>query len=119
MSSSEGPAVGRCLACGNATSGVSALPAARRRPRLSVREQEVLIAWLHHESQESVARALWIAPSTVKKHIARVRGKYDAAGRSANTKTALLIRAIQDGLVDLAAPAWDLDPDVVVDSSRA
>jgi DNA-binding NarL/FixJ family response regulator len=75
----------------------TAVPA--KRPRLGTREQEVLIAWCRAETKEDVARALSIAPATVRTHLQRIRAKYASVGRPANTKAALLARAIQDGIV--------------------
>ncbi|WP_237341959.1 LuxR C-terminal-related transcriptional regulator [Williamsia soli] len=69
------------------------------RPTLSEREVEVLRTWLICDTKEEAGRALFIGAATVSTHIARVRGKYDAAGRPANTKAALLARALQDGLI--------------------
>lgn len=44
---------------------------------------------------------MFVTESTLSKHIERVRRKYDALGRPAPTKAAMLVRAIQDGLVGL------------------
>jgi DNA-binding NarL/FixJ family response regulator len=71
------------------------------RPDLTEREVEVLIAWLHTDSKRAVARELFLATSTVHTHIERVRGKYRAVGRPATTKAALVVRALQDGIVEL------------------
>ena len=71
------------------------------RPELSVREVEVLLAWLECDSKEGAARRLFIAGSTVSTHLARIRAKYAAVGRPAPTKTHLLARALQDGLTNL------------------
>lgn len=72
-----------------------------RRPALSAREIEVLVAWLHTDSKSEVARALFITTSTVNTHLTRMREKYANVGRPARTKVALAARAIQDGLIDL------------------
>lgn len=71
------------------------------RPRLSKREQEVLIAWCQTENKDLVGKRLYIEPSTVRTHLQRVRAKYTAVGRPASTKAALIARAIQDGFVDV------------------
>ena len=71
------------------------------RANLAPREKEVLIAWFRTESKDLVARQLQIAPTTVRTHLQRVRAKYAAVGRPANTKAALVARAIQDGLVSV------------------
>lgn len=73
-----------------------------RRPALSSRETEVLVEWFQSESKEFVAHRLGISPSTVNSHLERIRVKYAQAGREAPTKAALVARAIQDGLIDVA-----------------
>ncbi len=72
------------------------------RLNLSDREKQVLRAWLRTDSKEDVARLLHIAPATVRTHLQRVRIKYANAGRAAATKSALLARAIEDGIVGLS-----------------
>lgn len=71
------------------------------RTKLSQREKEVLIAWFQTESKELVAKRLFIAPTTVRTHLQRARVKYAAVGRPAPTKSALLARAIEDGILSL------------------
>lgn len=68
-------------------------------PNLSDREIVVLLTWIQCESKSQVCAALHIAPGTVNTHLARIRGKYAAAGRPAPTKAALVARALQDGLI--------------------
>ena len=75
--------------------------AALGRLNLSDREKQVLMAWLRTDSKEDVARSLHIAPATVRTHVQRVRIKYANAGRPAPNKSALLARAIEDGIVGL------------------
>jgi DNA-binding NarL/FixJ family response regulator len=69
------------------------------RPNLARREKEVLIAWFQTESKDLVASKLQIASTTVRTHLQRVRAKYAAVGRPASTKSALVARAIQDGII--------------------
>ena len=71
------------------------------RANLAPREKEVLVAWFRTESKGHVAQQLQIAPTTVRTHLQRVRAKYAAVGRPANTKAALVARAIQDGIVNV------------------
>jgi DNA-binding NarL/FixJ family response regulator len=71
------------------------------RPNLAPREKQVLIEWFRAESHDLVGRRLGIASTTVRTHIARVRTKYAAAGRPADTKAALVARAIQDGHISI------------------
>lgn len=82
------------------------------RIALSEREKEVLIAWLRTESKDEVARTLHIAPATVRTHLQRIRAKYAQAARRAPTKSALLARAIEDGIVGLAELDGSPDPDL-------
>lgn len=72
------------------------------RIKLSQREKEVLVAWFQTESKEIVAERLFIAPTTVRTYLQRARAKYAAVGRPAPTKSALLARAVEDGILSLA-----------------
>lgn len=71
------------------------------RPSLSPREKEVLIAWFQTESKDLVGSRLYIAPGTVRTLLQRARVKYASVGRAAPTKSALVARAIQDGLISI------------------
>jgi DNA-binding NarL/FixJ family response regulator len=82
-------------------SGVLAGDRRPERPVLSEREREVLIAWFECESKQLVARKLHLSVKTVDTYIERVRMKYADTGRPASSKSALMIRALQDGIVDL------------------
>lgn len=70
-------------------------------PGLSAREAEVLLAWIRSDSKAEVAASLYISGGTVSTHLSRLRGKYEAVGRAAPTKAALVARALQDGLIRL------------------
>jgi DNA-binding NarL/FixJ family response regulator len=71
------------------------------RPKLGPREKEVLIAWFQTESKDLVGHKLEISSTTVRTHLQRVRAKYAAVGRPAPTKSALVARAIKDGIIFL------------------
>ncbi|MBK1783275.1 DNA-binding response regulator [Prauserella cavernicola] len=71
------------------------------RPKLSVREEEVLVEWFQCESRDLVAQRLDISAKTVTTYLDRVRLKYANVGRPARSKAALMARAIQDGLVQV------------------
>lgn len=71
------------------------------RNKLSEREKQVLVAWFQTDSKELVAERLFIAPTTVRTHLQRARAKYAGRGRPARTKSALLARAIEDGILGL------------------
>lgn len=79
------------------------------RTNLSQREKEVLITWLQTESKELVAKRFGIAPATVRTHLQRIREKYETVGRRAPTKSALLARAIEDGLLSVDSLDFDCD----------
>jgi DNA-binding NarL/FixJ family response regulator len=74
----------------------------QHRPRLSPRELEVLRAWFACSSKDLVGAKLNISAKTVETHIARVRVKYANVGRAASTKSDLVTRALDDGLVTVA-----------------
>lgn len=76
-------------------------PVRWRDPHLSAREREVLLAWVTCDSKTLVAKRLYLSVGTVNTHITRIRAKYDAVGRHASTKAALVARALQDGLIEL------------------
>jgi DNA-binding NarL/FixJ family response regulator len=68
--------------------------------KLSPREQEVLSLYASGLALKQVAYSLNITVSTAKEHIDRVRNKYAVIGRPALNKTELLLRAIEDGLIE-------------------
>lgn len=70
-------------------------------PILSAREIEVLRTWFTCDSKNEAARTLFITAATVNTHISRIRDKYEAVGRPGATKSALLARALQDGLISV------------------
>ncbi|MBH0778177.1 helix-turn-helix transcriptional regulator [Nocardia bovistercoris] len=76
-------------------------PVGRKRPVLSDREVEVLLAWIASDSKVEVGRRLYISLGTVNTHLSRIRDKYAAVGRPAPTKAALMARALQDTLIVL------------------
>lgn len=78
---------------------VEAMTAADRAPHLSERELQVVKLYAAGLPAKSVARRLGIAEDTVKEFLRRVRRKYAAAGRPADTKATLTLRAIEDGHV--------------------
>lgn len=76
-------------------------PPAVGRPRLTVRERDVLLAWLQCGSKRTVAMRCHLSPRTVEGYIDRVRLRYAEVGRPAPTKASLVARALQDGLIAL------------------
>lgn len=71
------------------------------KPTLSAREVEILREWLLCESKSEAAARLYVTAATVSTHIVRIRDKYARIGRPAPTKTSLLARALQDGVVSI------------------
>jgi two-component system nitrate/nitrite response regulator NarL len=69
------------------------------RPALSQQELQALLLWFQGMSKASVARRMSISENTVRQYISRARAKYAATGRTAQSKDALLARAIEDGLI--------------------
>lgn len=67
---------------------------------LSPREREVLSLYAAGFALKQVAHELDIKISTAKEHIDRVRAKYSVIGRPASTKTELLVRAFEDGILE-------------------
>ena len=71
-----------------------------KEAKLSPREREVLTLYASGLALKQVAFTLNIKLNTAKEHIDRVRTKYADIGRPVSTKTELLLRAIEDGLID-------------------
>ena len=71
-----------------------------KEAKLSPREREVLTLYASGMALKQVAFALNIKMNTAKEHIDRVRSKYADIGRPVSSKTELLLRAIEDGLID-------------------
>jgi two-component system, NarL family, nitrate/nitrite response regulator NarL len=71
-----------------------------KRPQLSDQELTACRLWFQGMKKATVARRMGIQESTVRQYIERVRAKYAKVGRPAFTKSDLLARAIQDGLIN-------------------
>jgi two-component system nitrate/nitrite response regulator NarL len=69
------------------------------RPALSEQERQALLLWFQGMSKASVGRRMAISENTVRQYISRARAKYAATGRDAPSKDALLVRAIEDGVI--------------------
>ena len=88
----------------NAVARRSVAPGNFRRPSLSARQREVLIAYVSSgDLLPTIARRLGMDPETVKTHLRRVRAKYAEVGRPAPTRRDLYARAMEDEL--LAPPS--------------
>lgn len=70
-----------------------------RAPMLTVREAQVLDAWLNSSSKAQAAAALQLSENTVRAHIRRIRAKYAGLGYDVSSKGQLIERAILDGLL--------------------
>lgn len=82
-----------------------------QRPALSIQEMTALRAWFASRSKDMAARSMGIAPATIHTYIERARTKYAAHGRPASTKSDMVRRALEDGLIELselADPPADL-----------
>jgi DNA-binding NarL/FixJ family response regulator len=69
------------------------------RPVLSGQERAALLLWFQGMSKASVASRMGLSVHTVTQYIDRARLKYVRVGRAGSSKTALLARAIEDGLI--------------------
>lgn len=83
-------------------SGAIAVDTTPDSPRLTAQETLVLKAWFACSSKKLAAQRVSLSPRTVDSYIERVRVRYAAVGRSAPTKSALVARALEDGLITLA-----------------
>lgn len=68
------------------------------RPRLSPREEQILLDYASGMTLYSAARRAGISAATAKDYLDRVKTKYRQAGRPARTKIELARRAREDGL---------------------
>jgi two-component system, NarL family, nitrate/nitrite response regulator NarL len=64
--------------------------------QLSVREHALLTAYVSGMTLEEAARHVGVRPTTAKTYLRRVRAKYEAIGRPANTKVELARRVWED-----------------------
>lgn len=71
-----------------------------KEAKLSPREREVLTLYASGLALKQVAFTLNIKMNTAKEHIDRVRSKYADIGRPVSSKTELLLRAMEDGLIN-------------------
>ena len=97
------------------TAGVLVSDRSPVAPRLSQQERTSLLWWFQSMSKASVARRMGVSVHTVDMYIKRARVKYAQVGRPAPTKTDMLARAIEDGLVTPAeladSPQWTPPPE--------
>jgi len=68
--------------------------------KLSPREREVLSLYASGMPLKQVAFTLGIANGTAKDYIDRVRTKFADIGRPINNKTEMVLRALEEGLID-------------------
>lgn len=68
-------------------------------PNLAPREVEAVRLYAAGMKLTSVARRLRVSEDTARTYLLRARTKYSQAGRPANTKTDLYIRAVEDGIL--------------------
>lgn len=78
-------------------------------PKLSAREREAMRLYAMGLPLKSVARRMNVSAETAKEFLLRVRRKYSAAQRPADTKMDLFLRAVEDGILPPpAGPTYDL-----------
>ena len=68
-------------------------------PNLAPREVEAVRLYAAGMKLTSVARRLAVSEDTARTYLLRARNKYANAGRPAQTKTDLYIRAVEDGIL--------------------
>ncbi len=66
---------------------------------LSPTEARVLAHYASGETSDVVARELMMSKNTINTYVSRIRDKYRAAGRQADSRVDLFKRAAEDGLV--------------------
>ena len=71
------------------------------RPKLTDREVAALRAWFGSSSKTKAAKQLNVSPRTVCTYVDRARLRYALVGRPAKTKSSLIARALEDGLITL------------------
>jgi DNA-binding NarL/FixJ family response regulator len=71
-------------------------------PSLSIQETTALKAWFASRSKSMAAQSMGVAPATIHTYIERARAKYAAHGRPAPTKSDMVQRALEDGLIELS-----------------
>jgi DNA-binding NarL/FixJ family response regulator len=82
------------------SAAIDADAAFKEQANLSPREREVLSLYAAGFALKQVATELQISVHTAKEHIDRVRRKYAEVGRSVASKTDLLLRALEDGIIE-------------------
>lgn len=70
-------------------------------PALSPRELKILTSVAEGQSVGMVAERLDMTASTVRTYLQRIRRKYAEVNRPASSKAELVVRAIQDGYLDI------------------
>jgi len=87
----------RSSSAAHRSEGEEQVPAHVNRPQLSAQEERTLQLYASGLKLTTVARQLRVKPSTAKEYIERIREKYRQAGRPAQNKFELRLRAIEDG----------------------
>jgi DNA-binding NarL/FixJ family response regulator len=82
-------------------SGAMAADDDPNRPQLAPREIDALRAWCGSRSKGMAAAALGVTVRTSDTYLERARDKCRSLGREASSKSALMARAVEDGLLEL------------------
>lgn len=96
---------------GPAHGGAMATNSNPQRPDLPPREVEALLAWFACRTKKPAAEKMGISVKTLDTYILRARVRYEALGRSAPSQSALICRAVEDGII-----TWDEVRDMHKDS---
>ncbi|MDF2442167.1 MAG: hypothetical protein JWR01_370, partial [Subtercola sp.] len=80
---------------------------ARRAPRISPRERQIVLLYLSENdwSVDDVARMLQISAQTVRSHLARLRSHFTAAGFTVRNRLELRQALVEVGVLDAGTPA--------------
>lgn len=74
-------------------------PIDQAKPKLTMREQQVMASYASGDSMKVVAAAMFISEDTARSYMKRVREKYRAVGVDLGTKVALREQAVRDGMI--------------------
>ncbi|RFA12010.1 hypothetical protein B7R21_11810 [Subtercola boreus] len=79
---------------------------ARRAPRLSPRERQIVLLYLSENdwSVDDVARMLQISAQTVRSHLARLRSHFTAAGFTVRNRLELRQALVEIGVLEAGTP---------------
>ena len=74
-------------------------PVDQSKPKLTMREQQVMSSYASGQSMKVVATSMLISEETARSYMKRIREKYRAVGVDLGTKVALREQAVKDGMI--------------------